>query len=119
MEKPDLVHDITSADWMLVKIRSQDSYAQNLYAALCNNTFQKSEVWPLLAGQSWSCSWRTAGSIVADLRGTGDYMDFYCSGMAAWNLDNIQDGYVAESIITDEVCADLRRLGWSACDSAD
>jgi hypothetical protein len=77
----NLEWDLRSTDWILVKARSSDVYAQNLYAALCNNSFQRNEVWPLLKDQTWGCSWRHAGGIIADMLGAGDYIDWYCSGI--------------------------------------
>lgn len=71
---------------------ADDDYARDLYAALCNVDWRKG------AGE-WSCSWRTAGGIVAKLRGKGeDYMDFYCSGN--------------EGQIAPQIAADLAMLGW-------
>jgi hypothetical protein len=110
------------ARWFVDKVRASDSYAQNLYAALCNNTFQKLEVLPVLKDEVWSCTWRYAGGVVADIRCEGDYMDWYCSGIHSdpkeidyaaaeaqgFNLAK----YVPESIITDEIRQDLKQLGW-------
>lgn len=117
---PNLEQDMLQAAWFVDKVRSRQDYAQNIYAALCNNEFQRQEVWPVMQDQRWSCTWRYAGSVVANLRGEGDYMDWYCSGSRAWNLDDDPaDGYVSESIITDEVLKDLARLGWWVCQSDD
>ena len=77
---------------MVEKVRSREEYAQNLYAALCNNTFQQNEVWPRLTGTTWSCSWRSSGGIVADMRGSGDYIDWYCSGIRSdWSDEDYQN----------------------------
>ena len=127
-QENNMEFDMRSADWMVDKVRESRVYAQNLYAAMCNNEFQKFEVWPILKDQRWSCSWRHAGGIVADMRGEGDYIDWYCSGIR--NLDPLEDGewermtaeeqisykeseaFVGEGMITDEIMADLKRLGW-------
>ena len=77
----DLEYDLRSTDWILEKARTRDDYAQNIYAALCNMRWQKLDVIPILKDQYWSCSWRSAGGIVADMLGKGDYIDWYCSGM--------------------------------------
>lgn len=115
---PDLEQDLLAAAWLVDKVKQRNDYAQNVYAALCNNEFQRQEIWPVLSDQRWSCTWRYAGSIVANLRGEGEYMDWYCSGSRAWNLDDdLADGYVSESIITEEVREDLVRLGWLVCES--
>jgi hypothetical protein len=78
---------------------------------LCNNQFQKQEVWPLLQGQTWSCSWRYAGGIVADMLERGDYMDWYCSGIRDADIVAAQ-GYVGEGEVTEQIHEDFQRLGW-------
>jgi len=110
--KPDLEQDLYHCSWMPRRVE-HDDYAQLLYAALCNNRFQKVEVWPVLRGDTWSCTWRSAGSIVAELRGEGDYMDWYCSGIfGAGEADSYQ-GYVSEGTVTDEIRQDLFAIGWT------
>ena len=77
----DLEQDIRTCAWMMQKVRDSENDAQNLYAAMCNNVFQKNEVWPKLKDEYWSCSWRSAGGLISRLRNEGDYMDWYCSGI--------------------------------------
>ena len=106
--------DICQARWIVEKVRADDAYAQNLYAAMCNMRWQYQDVWALLKDQLWSVSWRSAGSIVADLRGEGDYMDWYCSGSLG-NPDNhghTPGKYVGEGMVTDEIREDLAKIGW-------
>ena len=118
--KPDMFDDMQAADWFVAKVRASKSYAQNLYAALCNNDFQKHEVWPMLKNDTWSVSWRGAGSLVADLRNEGDYMDWYCSFQRLPATYDEKEGeeymarkhYVSEGTVTDEIREDLGRLGW-------
>jgi hypothetical protein len=78
-------------------------------------------MWPVLKEEYWTASWRGAGGIVADLRGQGeDYMDYYCSGIkGGLSYDSKDDDeyfvkhrYVSEGDITEEIAADLNRLGW-------
>lgn len=125
----NLEYDLLTSDWMLKKVRETKSYAQNLYAALCNNEFQRLEVFPILANKVWSCSWRYAGGIIADMREEGDYIDWYCSGIResseptkeewdSWSQEH-QDlwkecfsKYVGEGAVTEEVKQDLLQLGW-------
>ena len=124
---PNLEQDMRDAKWFVDKVRATESYAQNVYAALCNNAFQKLEVLPVLRDEIWSCSWRYAGGIVALLRGEGDYMDWYCSGIrgdpkeidyAAAEAQGFDLGrYVPESVVTDEIRQDLEQLGWVVVDS--
>lgn len=107
--------DLRTSETMCAKVRASDTYAQNLYAAMCNTEWQKREVWPILTDKTWSCTWRYAGGIVADMRGSGDYIDWYCSGIqdGLGNGDATGDkGYVAEGHVTDEIADDLYSIGW-------
>lgn len=108
----NLETDIRACAWMLKKVQDRETYAQNLYAAMCNNVFQPNQVWPRLRDEYWSCSWRAAGGIVADLRGQGDYIDWYCSGIMGVGETDSFMGYVSESTITDEIRQDLFAIGW-------
>jgi len=124
--------DIKSCPWMVEKIRGDDVYAQNLYAALCNNDFQRLEMWSILNDQTWHCSWRYAGGVISDIQCKGDYMDWYCSGIRfqddnatktpeEWaNLTKEQQKYIKDSEafaqegqVTDEILNDLHQLGWT------
>jgi hypothetical protein len=131
--KPNLEHDLKTSDQIRTKARDL-VYVQHLYAALCNNQFQRRDFWPVLSDQKWSCSWRYAGGIAADLLGKGDYIDWYCSGIGlqrpfdnADQLDSVDlelldaaqlleyqlaQQYVEEGTITEEVAADLAALNW-------
>ena len=112
--------DMMKAEWFRNKVKSSKSYAQNLYAAMCNNEFQKQDTWEVLSDSRWGWSWRAAGGVVATLRDCNeDYMDYYCSGMGGFADDQTdpetyykETGYVKESEVTDEIRADLLRLGW-------
>lgn len=106
----DLEQDIVASKWMAQKIIDSDTYAQNLYAAICNNLFQKNDVWPRIANLYWSRSWRSAGGVIANIRKQGDYMDWYCSGIVE-SPNN--DCYVGESVVTDEIRQDLFAIGWT------
>ena len=100
---------------MLEKVRASDTYAQNLYAAMCNNEFQKREVMPILKDQTCSYSWRYSGGIIADMREQGDYIDWYCSGIGDGLGNGDSDGtkgYVGEGVVTQEIEDDLYRMGW-------
>lgn len=112
-QKNNLEYDLRSTLWILEKVRNSKIYAQNLYAALCNNDFVKNETWPILQDDVWACSWRHAGGIIADMRQEGDYINWYCSGIRDDYLSEERDRpYVAESIVTDEIKSDLLKLGW-------
>jgi hypothetical protein len=108
--------DLVNADWLIAKVRASDSYAQNLYAAMCNREFIRNEVWQQLRGEPrWHCSWRYAGGIIADLREQGDYVDWYCSGIRQEDGSE-QDHSVSEGTVTDEIREDLLKLGWVVLD---
>jgi hypothetical protein len=122
-QKDNMEYDLRSTQWICDKAKASDAYAQNMYAAICNNDFAKNDVWPLLQGKTWSASWRSAGGIVAHMIEEGDYMDWYCSGIrndpfydSAKNI-TYPNGYVPESVVTDEIRNDLLKLGWIVVDS--
>jgi hypothetical protein len=119
----DLEYDLRTTEWILAKARASDSYAQNIYAAMCNMRWQRLDVFPILKDEFWSVSWRSAGGIVADMLQKGDYIDWYCSGMGGLNGDYDPDSekfdvwqartkYVPESTVTEEIRADFQKLGW-------
>lgn len=110
----DLEADIRATSELVAKIKSRDDYAQNLYAAFCNMQWQKTEIFPILKNELWSVSWRTSGGIIASIRGEGDYMNWYCSGIygSDWCDGDLTLGYVPESTITEEIRNDLKQLGW-------
>jgi len=97
-------------DWIIDKVRNNENYAQNLYAALCNNNFTKNDIWPILKEKRWSCSWRYAGGIIARMQKKGDYMDWYCTGI--FDEGHYIEGTVSEGEITKEISDDLFKLGW-------
>ena len=120
----DLVEDLWQSKEFLTKIKTRKDYAQHVYAALCNMRWQPAEVFPILKDEYWSCSWRSAGGIVADFRkavAQEDYMDWYCSGMGGLATYDEQEGveymarqkYVPEGVVTDEIRADFAALGWT------
>jgi hypothetical protein len=120
----NMEYDLLTTDWILEKVRTDNYYAQNLYAAMCNNGFIKLEVIPVLKGEEWGCSWRYAGGIIADMQQQGDYIDWYCSGIRNdgyhSELDTISpERYVPEGCITDEIRTDLQRLGWAVAPGGD
>ena len=120
--KNNMEYDLRTTDWILEKVRGSDSYAQNLYAAMCNMRWIRREMWPLLKEEYWSCSWRHAGGIIADMQQKGDYIDWYCSGIGGINAEydaketneewQKRTGYVPESVVTEEIENDLYKLGW-------
>ena len=90
--EPDLERDLGLSRRFRDLVRS-DLFATLLYGALCNTTWRHKA-----NGTLWSCSWRGAGGVVADLRGEGDYLDWYCS--------------MGEGLVDDQVLAEIEALGW-------
>ena len=102
-----LPYDLVTCEWMCEKVAKSKSYAQHLYAALCNNDFIKKDIWELLKeNRIQNVSWRYAGRIIADMRKKGDYLDWYCSGITTVN------GVLSEGTISEEIKTDLNTLGW-------
>ena len=129
----NMEYDLRSTQWIIDKVKGDDVYAQHLYASMCNNDFTKNDVWPILTEKRWSASWRHAGGIIADMQEKGDYINWYCSGIKnSKDLDDeeynaltreqqeyyIQNKkFVPESVVTDEIRADLLKLGWIVVDN--
>lgn len=66
-----------------------------------------SDWWSALANVDWynvkthdvySVSFRYAGGLIADLRGTGDYMDWYCGS--------------AQAVVSDDIARRMKKFGW-------
>lgn len=123
----NLEYDLRSTKWICDKAKQSEAYAQNIYAAICNNQFIKNDVWPILTDKRWSASWRSAGGIVANMIEQGDYIDWYCSGIRGDVTDEeynqltkeqqenylyMKNNFVSEGVVTDEVREDLLKLGW-------
>lgn len=95
--------DVKAAQWLTNKIDHDRNYAQRFYASLCNNVLHKKEA----SAETYSCSWRMAGELVSDILGAGDYLDWYCSGHIP--------GATPEGTVTEDVKADIEKLGWEIC----
>ena len=134
-QKDNMEYDLRSTQWIIDKTKNDDVYAQHLYASMCSNDFTKNDVWPILTEKRWSCSWRHAGGIIADMQEKGDYIDWYCSGIRdSKELDDDEfqsltkeqqeyylqgKKFVPESCVTDEIREDLLKLGWIVIDNTD
>ena len=106
----NLERDLRSTDWIITKIRHQEIYAQNLYAALCNNEYAPKDVWGILKHIHWDCSWRYAAGLIAEIREDESYLDWYCSGTGFAGTDFT--GFVEESYVTQEIQQDFDDIGW-------
>lgn len=126
-KEDNMEYDLRSTKWICDKAKASEAYAQNLYAAMCNREFTKNDVWPLLSDKRWSRSWRSAGGIIAHMVEQGDYIDWYCSGIHNEMTDeefmqatkeqqeaylHMKNNFVPEGNVTDEIRADLLKLGW-------
>jgi hypothetical protein len=134
-QKDNMEYDLRSTQWIIDKTKNDDVYAQHLYASMCNNDFTKNDVWPILTEKKWSCSWRHAGGIIADMQEKGDYIDWYCSGIRDSKIlddDEFQaltkeqqewyiqgKKFVPESCVTNEIREDLLKLGWIVIDDTE
>jgi len=95
------------------RVAEDESFAQNVYAALCNNEFIPDRN----LQETWSCSWRAAGEYVANLRNQyggredidEDYLTWYCSGL----VNHPEQAWVEEGQVTDAVREAFKALGWS------
>ena len=111
----DLESDIM-ADPAVIKLCADVGMAREFYSALCNMQWRKINTLPederimdILRGEEsdvWSCSWRYAGGIIAEIRSihyntNEQYIDFYCTG---------NEGYVSETV---EEC--FKNMGWKPC----
>ena len=88
----DLGRDMARSD-RLHELVGSEVFAGLLYAALCNTTWRH-----VASDQIWHCSWRSAGALVAGLRGEGCYLDWYCWGH--------------EGEVDEQVLLELEALGW-------
>jgi hypothetical protein len=95
---------------LINKIRRKEIYAQNFYAALCNNDFAPKDMWAILKNLNWNCTWSYAANMIAEIREDESYINWYCSGTGFRGTDFT--GFVEESCITEEVSCDLNKLGW-------
>lgn len=87
MSQPNFEHDLIRNISLCERVHNDRKFAESLYAALCNNEFHHVEL-----DEPWSCSWRYAGEIVANMENRGgNYLDYYCSGNEGHVTDEIHD----------------------------
>jgi hypothetical protein len=100
MDTFNLERDLLNSDTIRTLVQTDAVFAQELYAALCNNQFVHVRM-NHPEDEYWSCTWRYAGGVVAALGAAGgDYLDYYCSGN--------------EGVISSRVAAVLSDIGWSS-----
>jgi hypothetical protein len=89
----DLYLDLVDAR---AQFKGNRELAIEIYGALSNMRWRREAHKP---DEAWSCSWRSAGHIAAELCGLGEnYLDYYCSGN--------------EGVVTDRVREMLAERGW-------
>lgn len=103
-------------DAIVIAYLADVSVAKEFYSSLCNMRWKKivdipedQQIIDKLKGigyTGWSCSWRGAARIIADIRNVNynkseDYVDFYCSGM--------------EGLVSTRVNECFERMGWKQC----
>lgn len=108
----DLGEDMAKDDIVIAYLGNVDT-AKLFYRSLCNMQWEKINSLPEderiieklkgIDSNLWSCSWRYAGGVIADIRNANyntkeDYMDFYCSGN--------------EGDVADVVKECFERMGW-------
>jgi hypothetical protein len=80
------------------RMKSNNDLCKDVWAALANVTWYHPE-----SKQEYSCSFRYAGGLIADLRGEGDYMDWYCCAPNASITDEIRRTFKKEGWIADDM----------------
>ena len=72
------------------RIRVDEDICRDMWSALANVD------WVHENGDTAGYSFRAAGDLIAAIRGSGDYMDWYCSGPIAQVSTEIADALAAE-----------------------
>lgn len=112
----DVEQEIKANLGLCRRIAESETFAQHVYAALCNQQYYPRGV-DEDTYDAWSCTWRYAGGIIADIRNEHlhepqnsdireDYLHWYCSGMG------MLVGAVSEGVVTDEVRHIFYTMGW-------
>lgn len=98
---PSLEDDMKSSPLVRSLLKNRE-VAEQFYAALCNmqwvyrKNITEKAIFDRLAGKdkTWSCTWRYAGGLIAEIRDNGEsYLDFYCSGHEGTVNDLVKDTF--------------------------
>ena len=82
------------------RIKTDDKFCTELWSALANVEWIRLE-----DGEIESYSFRAAGGLIAEIRGSGSYMDWYCCGPYA--------------VVSEEIWRTLRKAGWHYINTPD
>lgn len=74
------------------RIRADDEMAAAVWCALSNVT------WTHEDGREYGVSFRVAGDVITDIRGDGNYLDWYCVGNPG--------------VIREDIAQAMREEGW-------
>jgi len=95
------------------QIRADDEMATAMWSALANVDWYHPET-----GNTASYSFRAAGDLIAAIRGSGHYMDWYCSGPYAQVSDHIARSLKKQGWIYDDmpaICDEPGCLEYVSC----
>ena len=76
------------------RMKESDDFCTQIWSALANI------IWKHKSGEEYSCTFRYAGGMIADIIDKGGYMDWYCSGPC--------------ETVSDEIKKDMLDLGWES-----
>ena len=85
------------------QIRADDKTAGAMWCALANVD------WTHVDGDTASYSFRAAGDLVAAIRGSGDYIDWYCGGFLVG-----EDYGTDYPHVRDDIAAAMLAEGWTS-----
>lgn len=102
----NLERDIKATDWLVYRVRHDEVFAQNLYAAFCNHEFVPKDVWGILTNIRWSCQWHYAAGLIGEIREESANR-WYCSG-----IQLINSQFVPESFVVPEIEETINVIGW-------
>lgn len=102
-----LEQNIKNTKWLVQKIKKNQFYAQNLYAALCYHTFVKANAYDILCANHVTINSLAAAQLMIEFYPETIELDWIPT-----NVYKIAAGFVRPGYITSEVAQDLNQLGW-------